>query len=78
MISDIMVSNGGKMTGRHFYIWGDFEFGPVPLSYFSVPNMFRNKDITKIKKLDIGERHDLDVCSKCGVGKGERVIVRVV
>ena len=65
-------------TTRRFIIMGDLEYGPVPFTYFSAKNGFRDKDRGVIRKLDIGERYDLDVCSKCGVGKGERVVVRVM
>ena len=67
------------MTGKMFIVRGDLVFGPVPFNYFSIEkNRYCHKDREEVKKLDIGERYDLDVCSKCGVGKGERVITRVV
>lgn len=66
------------MKGKHFVIQGHFEYTPVPLSYFTMKTGFSKKDVEEIKKLDIGEFYDLDTCSKCGVGKGERVIWRVV
>ena len=66
------------MNGKQFFLAGDVGYGPVPLSYFSVKNGFNDKDRQEITKLDIGERYDLDTCSKCGRGKGERMVMRVM
>ena len=66
------------MKGRQFLLAGDVGYGPVPLSYFSMGHGFNDKDRKAIMKLDIGERYDLDTCSKCGRGKGERMVVRVM
>ena len=66
------------MRGKQFFMFGDVVYGPVPLSCFSERNRFNDKDRKAIKKLDIGERYDLDTCSKCGKGKGERIVMRVM